>query len=94
MIIHFPEPVVGNELVSLAINLAANKRNADMISEDELQKIIDRAKANNDVLLWKFVKNIAINGSVKDIQDCLAVNNFFSFFPHQKSRFFRFIYLI
>ena len=65
-----------------------------MISEDELQKIIDRAKANNDVLLWKFVKNIAINGSVKDIQDCLAVNNFFSFFPHQKSRFFRFIYLI
>ena len=73
LIIHFPEPVVGNELVSLAINLAANKRNADMINEDELHKIIDRAKQNNDVLLWKFVKNIAINGSTQDIQECLAV---------------------
>ena len=47
-----------------------------MISEDEFQKIIDRAKQNNDVLLWKFIKNIAINGSVKDIQDCLAVKEF------------------
>jgi len=73
LIIHFPEPVVGNELVSLAINLAANKRNADMINEDEFHKIIDRARQNNDVLLWKFVKNIAINGSTQDIQECLAV---------------------
>ena len=44
-----------------------------MIGEDEFHKIIDRAKQNNDVLLWKFVKNIAINGSTPDIQDCLAV---------------------
>lgn len=76
LIIHFPEPIVGNELVSLAINLAANKRNADMISEEEYHKIIDRAKQNNDVLLWKFVKNIAINGSTPEIQDCLAVFSF------------------
>lgn len=73
MILHFPEPIVGNELVSLGINLAANKRNADMITEDELHKIIDRARQNNDVLLWKFVKNIAINGSTTEIQECLAV---------------------
>ena len=59
-----------------------------MISEDEFQKIIDRAKQNNDVLLWKFVKNIAINGSVKDIQDCLAVKYFLFF---SSLMYFRFI---
>ncbi len=73
MIIHFPEPIVGNELVSVAINLAANKRNAEMITEEEFQKVLDRAIENKDILLLKFIKNIAINCNTPMIQDCLAV---------------------
>ena len=42
LITHFPEPQIGKELISLAINLSANVRNAELISEEELQKVIDR----------------------------------------------------
>lgn len=79
MIIHFPEPIVGNELVSVAINLAANKRNAETIAEEEFQKILDRAIENKDILLLKFVRNISINGNIPMIQDCLAVKSIFFF---------------
>ena len=73
LIIHFPEPIVGNELVSVAINLAANKRNAETIAEEEFQKVLDRAIENKDILLLKFIRNISINGNIPMIQDCLAV---------------------
>jgi len=61
LIIHFPEPLVGKELISLAINLAANKRNAEILSEDEIRIVCERALEKTDILLFKFIKNIAIN---------------------------------
>lgn len=33
LIMHFPEKIVGQELVALAINLGANKRNVEHITE-------------------------------------------------------------
>lgn len=75
MIIHFPEPIVGDELVSLAINLAANKRNSEMVTEEEFHKVLDRALENKDVYLLKFIKNISINGNTPTIQDSLTVNS-------------------
>lgn len=31
--IHFPEPIIGKELIALAINLSTNSRNVDHITE-------------------------------------------------------------
>lgn len=39
----FPEPQVGKELMAIGINLTASKKNAEKATEEELQKIIDRA---------------------------------------------------
>ncbi len=36
LIIHFPEPTVGPELIALAINLSTEKMNANLLNEDEL----------------------------------------------------------
>lgn len=44
-----------------------------MIAEEEFQKVLDRAIENKDILLLKFIRNIAINGNITMIQDCLAV---------------------
>ena len=35
LIKHFPEPIVGRELVSLAINLVTVKQNSEALSRDE-----------------------------------------------------------
>jgi len=35
LIIHCPEPIVGKELVALAINLTTNSRNAEMLAQDD-----------------------------------------------------------
>jgi hypothetical protein len=35
--------MVGKELIAVGINLSANKKNAEKITEDEFQKVIDRA---------------------------------------------------
>ena len=32
LIIHCPEPIVGKELIALAVNLTTNQRNADMLA--------------------------------------------------------------
>lgn len=37
LMLHFPEPLLGKELIALAINLSLNQRNADLVSEEELQ---------------------------------------------------------
>lgn len=36
LIVHFPEPIVGKELVAIGINLSANKKNAEKTTEEEL----------------------------------------------------------
>ncbi|MFO0131494.1 MAG: hypothetical protein ACK52J_02960 [bacterium] len=35
LIIHFPETLVGKELIAIGINLSANKKNAEKITEEE-----------------------------------------------------------
>jgi hypothetical protein len=35
LILHFPEPLLGKELIALSINLSLNQRNADLVSEEE-----------------------------------------------------------
>ena len=60
LIIHCPEPIVGKELIGLAVNLTTNQRNADMLAgEGQLDEMIARAKKFGDTLLFKCVRNIA-----------------------------------
>ncbi|CDW81512.1 kinesin-associated protein 3 [Stylonychia lemnae] len=60
LIIHCPEPIVGKELVGLAVNLATNTRNAERFAQDEqLEELINRAIKFNDTLLFKVCRNIA-----------------------------------
>jgi len=60
LIIHCPEPIVGKELIALAINLTTNQRNADMLAGDgQLDHMIERARKCGDTLLFKCIRNIA-----------------------------------
>lgn len=60
LIIHCPEPVVGKELIALAVNLTTNQRNADMLAgEGQLDELISRASKFGDTLLFKCIRNIA-----------------------------------
>ena len=60
LIIHCPEPIVGKELIALAVNLTTNQRNADMLAgEGQLDELIARASKHGDTLLFKCVRNIA-----------------------------------
>lgn len=60
LIIHCPEPIVGKELVGLAINLATNTRNAEKFAQEEqLEELINRAMKYKDNLLFKVCRNIA-----------------------------------
>lgn len=60
LIIHCPEPIVGKELIALAINLTTNQRNADMLSGNgQLDEMIARATKYGDTLLFKCVRNVA-----------------------------------
>lgn len=50
---------MGKELVALTVNLTINPRNADTLAQNgQLEELIKRAKANQDVLLFKVIKNI------------------------------------
>lgn len=40
LMLHFPEPLLGKELIALAVNLSLNQRNADLVTEEELQPVI------------------------------------------------------
>jgi Kinesin-associated protein (KAP) len=72
LIIHFPEPIVGRELMALGVNLAANKQCANMLSEaDQLDNLIQRAFKYGDILLFKMIRNIS---QFSDSQD--TIDNF------------------
>ncbi len=60
LIIHFPQPKVGYELVALAINLSTNSKNAAMLAEDDhYEVLLKRAFKNEDILLFKVIRNLA-----------------------------------
>jgi len=60
LIIHCPEPIVGKELIALAVNLSTNGRNAERFAQDDqLDELIKRAIKHNDTLLFKVCRNIA-----------------------------------
>jgi len=68
LVIHFPDAIIGKELIALAINLTTNKTNAALISQDDqLEALIERAFKCNDVLLFRVVRNIAQFGPVTNI---------------------------
>ncbi len=35
LMLHFPEPIIGKELIALAVNLSTSSRNVDHITEQE-----------------------------------------------------------
>jgi Kinesin-associated protein (KAP) len=56
LIIHFPDQVIGKELISLAINLTTDPKCAEIISSnDQLEAMIDRAFKTYDILLFRVV---------------------------------------
>lgn len=60
LIIHCPEPIIGKELIALAINLTTNSRNADILGgEGQVNELIARASKFGDTLLFKCIRNIA-----------------------------------
>jgi hypothetical protein len=72
LIIHFPEPILGKELAALAINLAASKKNAEIMADgDQLDNLLARAFKFGDILLFKLVRNISQFGQSPDIQESM-----------------------
>lgn len=68
LIIHYPEPIVGKELISLAINLSTESKCAEILSSgDQLEQLIDRAFKNYDILLFRVVRNIAQFGPITNV---------------------------
>ena len=60
LIIHCPEPIVGKELVALAINLTTKPSNAEiMAANGQHEQLIERAFEFKDTLLFKVCRNIA-----------------------------------
>ncbi|KAG8182560.1 hypothetical protein JTE90_007297 [Oedothorax gibbosus] len=60
MIIEHPETTLPKYLIALAVNLAANKRNAQLMCEnDGLRHLVERAFQNKDCLLLKMIRNIS-----------------------------------
>ncbi|CAD8046643.1 unnamed protein product [Paramecium primaurelia] len=70
LMLHFPEPVIGKELISLAVNLSTSSRNVDHIKEQEFQQIVQRAITNSDTLLFRFVKGVIENSTNPEVQTC------------------------
>lgn len=55
-------------VVALCINLAINKRNAElMVEENRLQKFLEKAFKNQDSLLMKMIHNIAMHEVIKGV---------------------------
>jgi hypothetical protein len=68
LVIHFPDPIIGKELIALAINLTTNKTNAALISkDDQLEALMQRAFKYHDVLLFRVIRNIAQFGPITNI---------------------------
>ncbi len=60
MILECPSERVDIELIALCINLAANKRNAQLICEGNgLRLLMRRALKSKDPLLMKMIRNIS-----------------------------------
>ncbi|KFM69323.1 Kinesin-associated protein 3, partial [Stegodyphus mimosarum] len=60
MIIEHPERTLHKYLIALAVNLAMNKRNAQLMCEnDGLRHLIERAFKYQDCLLLKMIRNIS-----------------------------------
>lgn len=55
------------ELVALCINLAANSKNAQLMSENgRLKNLIEKAFSNQDALIMKIVRNISQHDCIKE----------------------------
>lgn len=66
LIVHFPQPKIGYELVALAINLSTNAKNAEIMADGEnYEVLLKRALKNKDILLLKVVRNLAQFASSK-----------------------------
>lgn len=66
MILEYDKDQVDLVVVALAINLAINKRNAELMVEGgRLQLLMDQAFRNLDSLLLKVVRNISQHDSCK-----------------------------
>jgi hypothetical protein len=85
MLLEGPEDDVNLELVALCINLAINKRNAQIMVEDNrLGCLMARAFRNQDSLIMKMIRNIAMHEGTKqnfvvsfkfhNAHSCLNVN--------------------
>jgi hypothetical protein len=85
MLLEGPEDEAKLELVALCINLAINKRNAQIMVEDNrLGSLMARAFRNQDSLIMKMIRNIAMHEGTKqnfvvsfifhNSQSCLNVN--------------------
>ncbi|CAD8131812.1 unnamed protein product [Paramecium pentaurelia] len=70
LMLHFPEPIIGKELIALATNLSTSSRNVDHITEQEFQQIVQRALTNGDTLLFRFIKGVIENSTNPEIQTC------------------------
>ncbi|XP_067001096.1 kinesin-associated protein 3 isoform X1 [Anabrus simplex] len=66
MLLQSPEDELHLELIALCINLAINKRNAQMMVENNrLQCLMERAFRNQDSLIMKMIRNIAQHEGTK-----------------------------
>nr|XP_042903741.1 kinesin-associated protein 3 isoform X4 [Parasteatoda tepidariorum] len=60
MIVEHSDTVLPKYLIALAVNLAANKRNAQLMCEnDGLRRLVERAFHYQDCLLLKMIRNIS-----------------------------------
>lgn len=60
LILHFPDAIIGKELIALAINLTINGSNAALMSQDgQLEELVKRAFKYNDVLLFRVIRNVS-----------------------------------
>lgn len=65
------------ELIALAINLAVNSKNAQlMVENNRLQGLIKKAFRNQDPLIMKMIRNISQHNSTKEsfvVCNCFTV---------------------
>jgi len=77
MLLDGPQDEMNLELVALCINLAINKRNAQIMVEDNrLRRLMARAFRNQDSLIMKMIRNIAMHEGTKQnfIVSCIFHN--------------------
>ncbi|CAJ1456697.1 unnamed protein product, partial [Effrenium voratum] len=74
LVVHFPEPRVGKDLVALMVNLATNARAAEVIVQSGLfPPIVLRVMKHRDPLLCKVIRHVASHpGVLEQMLDLLA----------------------